>query len=75
MEVVMAASIDCAPHAEKKFPPTWLWKLFSRPCRKRRLRAPRNLIGSVFNSPFQISLQQKNHGKKKNFCFRIQVDS
>jgi hypothetical protein len=37
MEVVMAASIDCAPHAEKKFPPTLVVETFFAPVSKKEI--------------------------------------
>jgi len=54
--------IDLAPNAEKKFPQQTSWKFFSTN-QKRILSAMQIRVGSVFNSPFQISLQEKNNAK------------
>jgi hypothetical protein len=49
-------------HAETKFPHQKSWKFFLT-SRKRILLAMQIRFGSVFNSPFQISLQEKNNAK------------
>ena len=59
-----AEIIDLTPHAEK-FLSNGCCGNFFRTLSEKNWRATQELFGSVFNSPFQISLQEKNTYKKK----------